>query len=65
MSSEDPRIDPKTGILAIAFWGPACGRGFVSDSRFGKSDTVIKRSSHAKTKQYRKVKATRDGVRQV
>ena len=46
--------DPKTGIFAIKDWGPHCGRGFVSDSRFG-SDLVIKRTNRASTKKWRKL----------
>ena len=51
---EEKERDPKTGIFAIKDWGPHCGRGFVSDSRFG-SDLVIKRTNRASTKKWRKL----------
>lgn len=44
-------IDPATGIAPIHEWGAACGRGFVSDSRFSRGgDTVIKRTNRTATK---------------
>jgi hypothetical protein len=40
-------IDPKTGILPIHEWGEECGRGWVSESRFG-TGPVIKRTNRKK-----------------
>ena len=35
-------------------WGSSCGRGFVSDSRFG-SDQVIKRTNRSTSRKWRKL----------
>jgi hypothetical protein len=43
-------IDPETGIWPIREWSAACGRGFVSDSRFGPNQPVIRRTSRAVTR---------------
>jgi len=40
-----PDVDPQTGIAPIERWRGSCGRGFVSDSRFG-SGLVLKRNTH-------------------
>lgn len=49
--SDRHTIDPETGIWPIAEWGSECGRGFVSDARFGQAK-VIKRTSRAKTRKW-------------
>ena len=55
---DDPRhpgkhIDPATGCWPISEWGRECGRGFVSDERFQRSDEkIIKRTNRAKTKEW-------------
>jgi hypothetical protein len=59
MEDEKPRppkpIDPKTGILPIADWGPECGRGFVSNARFSRgNEKVIARTNRQITKKFRK-----------
>jgi len=47
----DKHIDPATGIWPIEEWGPECGRGFVTDSRFARAgDRVIKRTGHKRRK---------------
>ena len=48
-------LDPKTGIRKIADWGPACARGFVSNSRFSPTDTVIPRTNRQTTRKWRSV----------
>ena len=45
------RIDPETQIKPIGEWGGACGRGFVSDARFG-SGQVIKRTNRETTRKW-------------
>jgi hypothetical protein len=55
----DPRnpgkhLDPSTGIWPIEEWGSACGRGFISDSRFGGGQ-VIKRTNRSTSRKWRKV----------
>jgi hypothetical protein len=50
-------IDPQTRILPIGEWGAACGRGFVSDPRFGANQQVIPRTSRATTRKWRKLDA--------
>ncbi len=57
----DPRrpgkhIDPQTGIWPISEWGFECMRGFVSDSRFGPNDLVIKRTNRAITRKWLEAK---------
>ena len=47
-------IDPRTGIKPISEWGSECGRGFVSDARFG-SGQVIKRTNRDSSRKWRKV----------
>jgi hypothetical protein len=48
-------IDPKTGIWPMSEWGSACQRGFVSDSRFSPSDTVIKRTNRETSRKWRRL----------
>jgi hypothetical protein len=43
----DKHIDPETGIWPMEEWGSACGRGFVSNARFG-AGIVIPRTNRAK-----------------
>ncbi len=51
--------DPKTGIAPIHEWGWECGRGWVSDSRFG-SGTVIARANRDHTREvYRQAERMR------
>lgn len=47
----DKHINPETGIWPMSEWGSECTRGFVSDSRFGSNQTVIKRTNRSKTRQ--------------
>jgi hypothetical protein len=47
--------DPRTGIRPIAEWGPSCGRGFVSDSRFGANQPAIRRTNRANKRAWRKL----------
>jgi hypothetical protein len=49
------KIDPATGIWEISEWGGSCGRGFVSDSRFGPNQPVIKRTNRATSRRWRKL----------
>jgi hypothetical protein len=42
-------IDPNTGIWPIAHWGAECGRGFISNARFG-SWKVISRTNRDTTR---------------
>jgi hypothetical protein len=44
---------PCTGVRAISKWGAACGRGFVSDLRFGANQPVIRRTSRNVTRKWR------------
>jgi hypothetical protein len=46
-------IDPQTGIRPIKEWGASCGRGFVSDSRFGPNQLVIRRTNRAITRKWK------------
>ena len=48
--------DPRTGIWPAPEWGSSCGRGFVSDSRFGPGQTVIKRTNRQAARNRRKKK---------
>lgn len=56
----DKHIDPRTRIWRLSEWGAFCGRGFISDSRFGDG-LVIRRTNRETTRKWRSVKATRDG----
>jgi hypothetical protein len=46
-------VDPETGIRPIAEWGACCGRGFVSNARFGPNQLVIPRTNRAITRKWR------------
>jgi hypothetical protein len=48
-------IDPRTGIRPISEWGASCGRGFVSNSRFGKNQPVIPRTNRKRTRKWRQL----------
>jgi hypothetical protein len=53
-AAEKPHaIDPATDIRPIAEWGTACGRGFVSNARFGPNQLVIPRTNRATTRKWR------------
>jgi hypothetical protein len=45
--------DPRTGIRPISQWGASCGRGFVSNARFGPNQPVIRRTNRAITRKWR------------
>jgi hypothetical protein len=47
-------INLETGIYPISEWGYACARGFVSDSRFGEGQPVIKRTNRETTRRWRR-----------
>lgn len=58
----DPRhpgkhIDPDAGGWPISEWGYSCGRGFVSDARFGGGQ-VIKRTNRDTTRKWRRSAAS-------
>jgi hypothetical protein len=46
-------MNPETGIRPFEEWGCSCGRGFVSNARFGPNQPVIPRTSHATTRKWR------------
>lgn len=50
----EKHIDPATGIWPISEWGYSCAMGFVSDSRFGSSCRVIKRTNRETTRRWRR-----------
>jgi hypothetical protein len=52
-AEKPPAIDPADGIRPVAEWGGACGRGFVSNARFGPNQPVIPRT-HRKSTRARK-----------
>lgn len=54
-------IDIRTGIFPISEWGSSCYRGFVSNSRFDPSATVIPRTNRQTTKKWRTSSSTTTG----
>jgi hypothetical protein len=54
-------IDPRTGIRPIDQWGTSCGRGFVSNPRFGPNQPVIPRTNRATTRKWRALDSRRNG----
>jgi hypothetical protein len=56
--SGEKQIDPQTGIWPISEWGAECGRGLVSDARFGYDNRVIKRTNRATSRKWRRLDAT-------
>jgi hypothetical protein len=54
MSDEQRPTDPKPpGPKPVSEWGAACGRGFVSDSRFGSGQVIKRTNRSAQRKRYR------------
>lgn len=47
-------------LIPISAWGAACGRGFVSNSRFGDGP-VITRTNRKSTRAWRKIDSDRKG----
>ena len=53
--SPEHHINPETQVWPIAEWGSECGRGFVSDLRFGPGKRLIKRTNRKITRRWRKM----------
>jgi hypothetical protein len=50
----DKHLNPETHIWPVSEWGAACGKGFISDPRFG-NDQVIPRTNRTTTRKWLKL----------